>query len=153
VTRTPWYGFDLDGTLARYDGWVSPDHIGEPVDAMINKAKSIIEQGYEIRIFTARVSVPEQKDAATKAIQDWCESHGIGRPKVVCCKDYQMVTCFDDRAEQVIPNTGQTVWEYVQDLQKQLVNLQARLDQSSRTQRRNAQKRAQKKLDKTKKGK
>ena len=26
-----WYGFDLDGTLAKYDGWKGIDHIGEPV--------------------------------------------------------------------------------------------------------------------------
>ena len=26
-----WIGVDLDGTLARYDGWRGIDHIGEPM--------------------------------------------------------------------------------------------------------------------------
>ena len=27
-TGKGWYGFDLDGTLAKYDGWKGIDHIG-----------------------------------------------------------------------------------------------------------------------------
>lgn len=26
-----WYGFDLDGTLAKYDKWEGIDHIGGPL--------------------------------------------------------------------------------------------------------------------------
>ena len=30
-----WVGFDLDGTLAKYDGWKGIDHIGEPVESVV----------------------------------------------------------------------------------------------------------------------
>ena len=30
-----WIGVDLDGTLAYYDGWVSDDHVGDPIEPML----------------------------------------------------------------------------------------------------------------------
>jgi len=35
----PWIGVDLDGTLAVYDGWRGPEHIGPPVPAMVERVK------------------------------------------------------------------------------------------------------------------
>jgi hypothetical protein len=32
-----WIGVDLDATLAKYDGWKSADHIGEPIPAMVDR--------------------------------------------------------------------------------------------------------------------
>ena len=50
-----WIGVDLDGTLAEYGGWKGPDHIGPPVPKMLERVKSWIAEGRDVRIFTARV--------------------------------------------------------------------------------------------------
>ena len=38
VNGEGWIGFDLDGTLAKYDGWQGLDHIGEPIEAIVRLA-------------------------------------------------------------------------------------------------------------------
>jgi len=51
-----WYGFDLDGTLAVYDGWHGIDHIGQPVKPMIDLIKRLHAEGKVVKIVTARVA-------------------------------------------------------------------------------------------------
>ena len=51
-----WYGFDLDGTLAKYDGWKGIDHIGEPVKLMVDLIKRMHAEGKVVKILTARVA-------------------------------------------------------------------------------------------------
>ena len=51
-----WYGFDLDGTLAKYDGWKGIDHIGEPVELMVARIKTMHDEGKVVKILTARVA-------------------------------------------------------------------------------------------------
>jgi hypothetical protein len=101
-----WIGVDLDGTLARYDGWVSEVHIGEPIPAMVELVRGWLAEGRNVAIFTARASVPNQRARAIPAIEAWCQRHfGVVLP-ITCRKDYGMVACFDDRATQVVPNDG-----------------------------------------------
>lgn len=56
VNGEGWIGFDLDGTLAKYDGWQGLDHIGEPIEAMVRLAKKFHAEGKRIKILTARVA-------------------------------------------------------------------------------------------------
>lgn len=51
-----WIGFDLDGTLAKYDGWRGIDHIGEPVKPMVDLIKRMHDEGKVVKIVTARVA-------------------------------------------------------------------------------------------------
>ena len=51
-----WYGFDLDGTLAKYDKWGGIDHIGEPVKHMVDLIKKMHAEGKVVKILTARVA-------------------------------------------------------------------------------------------------
>lgn len=51
-----WYGFDLDGTLAKYDGWKGIDHIGEPVEPMVDLIRKMHDEGKVVKILTARVA-------------------------------------------------------------------------------------------------
>lgn len=102
-----WIGVDLDGTLALYSGWVSIEHVGPPVDMMLQRVKNWIEDGRTVKIFTARVSVPEPKRSEViRIIQDWCEKHGLPRLEVTNVKDFGMVELWDDRAIGVVPNHG-----------------------------------------------
>ena len=104
----PWIGVDLDGTLAYYDHFVSPVHIGAPVPAMVARVKQWLAGGKLVKIFTARVGPGNdvEAEAARAAIEDWCDEH-IGQVlEVTCTKDWRMVELWDDRAVQVEQNTG-----------------------------------------------
>jgi hypothetical protein len=109
-----WIGVDLDGTLALHSGWVNELHIGPPIMMMALRVRGWLAEGKTVKIFTARVSNNRGKAASSIAvirntIQDWTEIHLGARLEVVCEKDYAMVELWDDRAVQVIPNTGRRV--------------------------------------------
>jgi hypothetical protein len=119
-----WIGVDLDGTLAHYDHWEGPMHIGEPIPKMVERVKSWLETGVDVRIFTARVArtsvqvnLPEGAKFfqfhldIVKVIQDWAEKHLGKRLPVTCEKDFLMVSLWDDRCVQVVPNTGRPLAE------------------------------------------
>lgn len=92
---------------------------------MVSRIKDWLEQGKEVRIFTARIypgiyeegqftplEINEEDDAykdaeiAAKAIDSFCKKY-IGQSLMITClKDHGMVELWDDRAIQVEPNTG-----------------------------------------------
>lgn len=107
-----WIGVDLDGTLATYDKWRGIDHIGEPIAPMVDRVKRWLNDGNEVRIFTARVDgglggVEAEDVAAVRGhIEAWCLKH-IGIVLAVTnIKDFHMAELWDDRAVQVEANTG-----------------------------------------------
>ena len=104
-----WIGVDLDGTLAEYNGWVSPSHIGPPVHKMLDRVKKWRLDGYEVRIFTARISDLDQARDARKAIEQWCLKFVGEILPITNEKDYGMIELWDDRCVQVVPNTGEIV--------------------------------------------
>lgn len=119
-----WIGFDLDGTLAFHEGWTGPGSIGPPIPRMVARLKAHIAEGELVRIFTARcfplMYVPvsyspdwtpfnyEQQIAkeAVEGIRAWCFKHLGMYLEITCVKDYKMWRLYDDRAVQVISNTG-----------------------------------------------
>lgn len=104
-----WYGVDLDGTLAHYDHWRGGQHIGEPIAPMVERVRGWIEQGRDVRIFTARVYAPEA--GTVEAIQAWTHKHLGTTLPVTCVKDFHMIRLYDDRAVQVELNTGRLIGE------------------------------------------
>lgn len=115
-----WIGVDLDGTLAQYDGW-KDGAVGEPIPMMLARVKQWLEQGIEVRIVTARVSLlrglseqvayERMKDIKRQRelIDAWCEKHVGQRLKVTNEKDFAMVMLWDDRCVQIECNTGRAV--------------------------------------------
>lgn len=51
-----WVGYDLDGTLAMYDGWKGATSIGGDVYQISELLCSDLKAGKRVKIFTARVS-------------------------------------------------------------------------------------------------
>ena len=100
-----WIGVDLDGTLAEWDGWHGHQHVGEPIPLMLDRVKRWISMGIEVRIFTARASIPGHE----VPVQKWLAKHGLAGLQVTNEKDYKMLQLWDDRCIQVIPNTGELV--------------------------------------------
>lgn len=118
MSQQGWIAVDLDGTLARYDGWKGAEHIGEPIPAMVDRVKKwIFEEGRDVRIFTARVSHNGTEKRMTEAalarlaIRDWCMKHIGTVLKITNEKDYGMIELWDDRCRQVIQNTGRLAVE------------------------------------------
>jgi hypothetical protein len=115
----PWWGFDLDATLAEYNGWQGAHHIGAPIPATLARLKQRLADGQEVRIFTARIApadpaLPPEEFArrseevkiATYEIKKWCFIH-VGKVlPITYQKDYGMVDLEDDRVTQIEPNTG-----------------------------------------------
>jgi len=109
-----WIGVDLDGTLAVYDGWKGPYHIGEPIPAMVARVKAMLAAGRDVRIFTARVTeqatnrdgTPHDLAKVREVISTYCLKH-LGRVlPITNIKDWDMMELWDDRCIQVRPNTG-----------------------------------------------
>jgi hypothetical protein len=107
-----WIGVDFDGTLAEYTTWQGPTHVGEPIAPMVSRVKRWLEEGREVRIFTARVSHDgtegRRLEAARAkiAIYRWSiQVFGRILP-VTNVKDFSMIELWDDRAVTVEMNTG-----------------------------------------------
>lgn len=105
-----WTGVDLDATLAEYDHWRGPEHIGAPIMPMVERVQRWLAAGRDVRIFTARVCSAQPRGDLVKAvaaIDAWCLKH-IGRCLPITSeKDYMMHVLYDDRAVRVEVNTGQ----------------------------------------------
>ena len=131
-----WIGVDLDGTMFTYYEWVGWNVFGEPIKPMIERIQAWVEAKIQVRIVTARIGLPWAKtengmllyssklmhhckvtgnafsDAMMmRAIQDHCVSHGLPRLEVQPHKDVNMIELWDDRAIQVVANTGRTLAE------------------------------------------
>lgn len=110
--RQAWFGFDLDGTLAVHEEGASIDHVGAPIPAMIEQLKQHVEDGYDVRIVTARVcrtQSNDDRDYQLGIIQEWCQKHLGFVPDVTNEKDFAMVALYDDRAHHVVRNEGVVV--------------------------------------------
>lgn len=127
-----WYGFDLDGTLAVYDGWRGIDHIGEPIKPMCDLIRKMHDSGEAVKIVTARIAPRQNEDGtfgeqgiilkneqgvdqhyeASYFIRKWCEANLGFVPEIVYQKDHLMITLYDDRVKQVIPNKGVVLEEH-----------------------------------------
>ena len=117
-----WYGFDIDGTIADNSAHTfGMGKIGKPVKPMCDLMKKLHAQGRCVKIFTARLSDvgsdPSSQQAVKEHIWKWCDENLGFRPEITDRKDYMMECLYDDRAKQVVRNTG----ECLEDLYKKLV--------------------------------
>jgi hypothetical protein len=131
-----WIGVDLDGTTCEYHGWVRWCEFGTPIPAMIERIRRWLAEGKDVRIVTARVGLPRIFAGETprlsvvryntchktgerfsdaemaEAVQRHLAPHLNGAIlPVQCYKDPFMTELWDDRAVQVVPNTGRTLAE------------------------------------------
>jgi hypothetical protein len=100
-----WIGVDLDGTLAYFNKYRGPEHIGKPIPIMLYRVKKWIEKGYRVKILTARASDPE----SIPHVKLWLKKHGLGDLEVTNQKDFDMIEMWDDRAVRVMCNTGNPI--------------------------------------------
>jgi hypothetical protein len=98
----PWYGVDLDGTLAVWDENSTLSRIGAPIPSMVDMVLRMVDNGIRVKIFTARACDPAQ----IPKIQAWMNQHGLPGLEITNVKDYYMERLYDDRAIRVERNTG-----------------------------------------------
>lgn len=101
-----WIGVDLDGTLAEYDHWRGIDHVGAPIPAMCRRVREWLDQGKEVRIFTARCAGPED---CRPAIDHFCMMQFGQTLPITNVKDFGLIELWDDRAVRVEYNTGRVI--------------------------------------------
>jgi len=97
-----WYGVDLDGTLAHDTGWHGAGQIGVPIPEMLERVQRWLLDGRRVKIFTARATVPQQ----IPPIREWLRKHGLPELEITNVKDFAMIEYWDDRAVEVVTNTG-----------------------------------------------
>lgn len=103
---------DLDGTLAEYEGWKGVSHIGKPIEKMVTRLIDWLALGYDVEIFTARVSVPSEAPDAEYYILKWLRDNGLPQLEITCVKKKKFDEFWDDRAVRIIKNTGKIQNEY-----------------------------------------
>lgn len=98
-----WIGVDLDGTLVYY---TSKDMrnglIGDPIPKMLERIRKWQAQGITVKLMTARAGIPAQ----VEIVKTWLKKHALDL-EITDKKDFCMIELWDDRAVQVIPNTGE----------------------------------------------
>ena len=98
-----WIGVDLDGTLANDSDKsksFDPSYVGPPIDRMVKKVRKWLDEGKEVRLFTARTPHP--------AIRRWMKEHLGQVLPITNHKQPGMQAMYDDRAVQVKRNQGHT---------------------------------------------
>jgi hypothetical protein len=132
-----WIGVDFDGTLAMHieNKPYDPRKLGEPVPAMLARVKAWLDEGKDVRILTARVAPSfqgrprdEQALQAWFAIRAWCAKHIGHALEVTCEKGPEMLELWDDRAVQIVRNTGQTIQEKLEEAQRTIAHLEQTID-------------------------
>jgi hypothetical protein len=113
VRTNGWIGVDLDGTLSLHEeNLVIGKEIGGPVPVMVDRVRSWLRQGWEVRIVTARVSsnLPQGfRDIQKELIKTWTRLYVGTELEAVSEKDFNMLELWDDRARRVEANTGRII--------------------------------------------
>ena len=103
--------FDLDATLAEYlkeDSGNTP--IGHVVIPMYEKIKWYQAHGIKCKLLTARAGFASE----VPKIEAWLQYNdqffpGLAKLEISNVKSHKMLVLYDDRAVQIIPNTGMMV--------------------------------------------
>ena len=101
TTKERFIGVDFDCTLATYTKWTGPEDMGEPIKPMVDRVKTWVKEGKDVRIFSAR-----GKDSYP-AMRRWMTKHlGVVLP-ITNIKEPAMYAFYDDKAIAMERNTGE----------------------------------------------
>jgi hypothetical protein len=125
---------DLDGVLAKYDGWHTDgwQEIGEPIEGAVEFVNNIKALGCRIIIFTTRCNVDVNSYAPSyeyliSRVEAWLNKHGFDYDEVYYGQGKPMASAYiDDRAVTCNPQEEQEniekIWfEYALRLTKRLL--------------------------------
>ncbi len=99
---------DLDGVLARYDGWRGVEHFGEPLPGAIEFTRDLMEWA-DVIIFTSRLRADGGKKPLherEKLVRQWLDEHGFRYAEVYAGQGKPTASAYiDDRAVSCNPQT------------------------------------------------
>ena len=117
-----WIAVDFDGTLAHHGGTIKEP--GLPIPRMLERVKTWLAAGKDVRIFTARVGCTGVMSFGTQTsflddekfceeqrtiIDAWCLRY-LGRTlPITATKDFATESIWDDPAVRVECNTGRII--------------------------------------------
>ena len=107
--RKPRVCVDLDGVLAKYDGWKGLDHIGDPVAGAAQFVRDLMKIA-DVTVFTSRCLTEMLEAASSKVtignlrirVIEWLEKHripftdvyvGQGKPRAAAFIDDRGINC------------------------------------------------------------
>ena len=99
---------DLDGVLARYDGWKGIDHIGEPIPGAVEFTKELASR-YEVVIYTTRCKGRmfdrnERPEFLAGIVKNWLDKHGFAYHEIDIGQGKPIAAAYvDDRAVACCP--------------------------------------------------
>jgi len=92
---------DLDGTLANHDN-TTIYSIGTPIPEMVDRVRRWISEGYQVVIFTARLTQSTEKprniEAMRLTIESWCRKNIGMTLHVTSEKPHRVIAFWDDKA-------------------------------------------------------
>lgn len=102
---------DLDGVLARYDGWRGVDHIGEPLPGAAEFLRRLKAMGARVVIYTTRTNadpaVSERRESVemlTQRVRLWLDAHGLPYDEIYVGQGKPLASAYvDDRAVPCLP--------------------------------------------------
>lgn len=109
-----WIGVDFDGTLVETmpPGKYEYGKHGAPIMLMVDRVNDLLAAGKEVRIMTARANFNnranvegQNKDIAM--LMKFCLYYFGRSLAFTATKDFEMIELWDDRARQVVVNTGE----------------------------------------------
>ena len=111
---------DLDGVLARYDGWQGATHIGDPIPGA-QKFLIVLREHYEVAIYTTRcnatVNNTHTEIELIRIVQDWLNKHEMpfdkiipGKPICVAFVDDNAIRCEPQEEVLAFQNVLQTLF-------------------------------------------
>jgi hypothetical protein len=104
-----WIGIDLDGTLSATvpgNDYSDPTLIGPPIARMVTKVRHLLDAGYTVKIFTARMADEENAERIRAAIADWTEEHIGTALDATNQKTPGTIEIWDNIARRVDTGTG-----------------------------------------------
>lgn len=132
--RKPRVCLDLDGVLARYEGWKGSEHIGTPLPGALDFATSLAEFA-DIVIFTSRCSQDTAAESSRTIdpakmrirIIDWLEKYKIPYVDVYVGQGKPRASAFiDDRAVPCSPQTVKGAFESALKQTREVIGIRGR---------------------------
>lgn len=98
-----WIGVDFDDTLSEFQGLYTA---GPPIPRMVERVKTWLAEGRDVRIFTARVCGVVDVQQQIEIVSDWCAEHVGTVLPITATKDFSLDEIWDDKARGTPPRSG-----------------------------------------------
>lgn len=104
---------DLDGVLAKYDGWRGIEHIGDPIPGAVEFTKALKAIPVRVVIHTTRTNADpaiqghsESVDMLTQRVRLWLDAHGFAYDEIYAGQGKPLAAAYiDDRAVPCLPQS------------------------------------------------